>query len=203
MNIGIIGAGRVGGAIGRLLTARSHAVMFGVRNPQGDRVQALLSETGARAGTVAEAVAFGEVVVLAVPGHVAEDAVASAGGWTGKILIDATNRFFPAPPDSAGSQAEDVARRAVGARVVKAFNTMGARIYASPQFGDQAATMFICGDDADAKSIVGKLAESLGFEVIDAGPLNSAAHLEALARFWVHLAGSAVGRDIAFKLLRR
>src|SRR3970282_303005 len=107
MNIGIIGAGRVGGAIGRLLTARSHAVMFGVRNPQSDRVQALLSETGARAGAIAEAGAFGEVFVLAVPGNVAKDAIASAGNWTGKILIAATNRFFPAPPDSAGSQAED------------------------------------------------------------------------------------------------
>jgi len=115
-------------------------------------------------------------------------------------IIDSTNRFTAG---RAASGAEEIAGLAPGARVVKAFNTIGAELLAGPRFDMQSATMFICGGDAQAKSIVASLAQKLGFEVVDAGPLSSAGMLESLARLWVSLARGGLGRNIAFKLLRR
>ena len=92
----------------------------------------------------------------------------------------------------------------MGARVVKAFNTTGAGNMANPKFGTQAATMFICGDDESAKATVGKLAEELGFEAVDAGPLMAARYLEPLAMLWIHLAlKMGWGTNFAFKILKR
>jgi predicted dinucleotide-binding enzyme len=87
---------------------------------------------------------------------------------------------------------------------VKAFNTTGAENMAEPVYGEQRTTMFICGDDEMAKGAAAQLAEELGFEVVDAGGLSAARHLESLALLWIHLARVAgLGRDIAFRLLRR
>ncbi len=205
MNIGILGAGNVGGALGRLWAAQGHHVLFGVRTPQGDKVQRLVASIGpnAQAGTLPDAVAFGEVVLLAVGWPGPEEFLPEIGGWTGKILIDATNRIGSPLPGPGESAAEDVARLAPGARVVKAFNTVGAGLYARPHFDGEAASMLLCGDDGEAKLIVGDLAADLGFEPVDAGPLGAAGLLEALGALWVHLATHGYGRDIAFRLLRR
>ena len=200
MKIGIIGAGSVGGQLGKLWAAQGHRVMFGVRDPRKDTVRALVADEHIQVGSLADAVAFGELVVLAVPWPAAAEVIASAGDWSGKIVIDATNRFGP---NGDASAAEDVAKLAAGASVVKAFNTIGAEHLADPTFGDTRATMFICGDDAAAKSVVATLAGELGFETVDAGPLGNAALLESLARLWVYLARNVTGRDVAFKLLRR
>lgn len=205
MKIGIIGAGNVGSSLGRAWVARGHDICFGVRTPHDPPIQALLGELGerAQAGTVAEAAAFSDVVVLAVPWHAVEDAVRAAGDLNGKVLIDATNRFGPPGPDDAPSAAEALARLAPGANVVKAFNTIGAEHYQDPIFeGDAKATLFICGDDEPAKSVTNILATELRFDVVDAGPLSNAALLESLARLWVSLARGPLGRDIAFRLLR-
>jgi predicted dinucleotide-binding enzyme len=91
-----------------------------------------------------------------------------------------------------------------GAKVVKAFNTTGAGNMANPRFGGEAASMFICGDDAAAKKTVASLAEALGFEAVDAGSLSQARLLEPLAMLWISMAyGFGRGPNIAFKLLRR
>ena len=87
---------------------------------------------------------------------------------------------------------------------MKAFNTIGAENMLNPQFGSMIASMLICGDDPGAKSIVSKLAEEIGFEAIDAGPLSNARLLEPFALLWIYLAvKQGLGRNIAFKLLRR
>jgi hypothetical protein len=87
---------------------------------------------------------------------------------------------------------------------VKAFNTTGANNMADPDYAGTPLTMFICGDDAEAKSTVAELAEALGFEAVDAGPLERARLLEPMARLWIHLAmADGLGREIGFKLLRR
>jgi predicted dinucleotide-binding enzyme len=205
MKIGIIGAGNVGGTLGRLFAAHGHHIVFGVRDSNSARVLDLLGACGenTRAGNIAEAVAFGDVIILAIRWPAAADVIANAGDWTGKIVIDAMNRLGPPVPGSGPSSAEDVARLAPGARVVKAFNTTGANNYANPRFGDQTASMFICGDDAEAKAVVGQLVEQLEFELVDAGPLSNAALLEKLAELWVALARGGMGREIAFKLLKR
>jgi predicted dinucleotide-binding enzyme len=205
MKIGILGAGSVGGNLGRLWAARGHDIVFGVRDTNSQKVKALVASSGgeARAASVREAASFGDLVVLAVPWAAVPETLAQTDDLTGKILVDATNRIGQSGPAGAASGGEELARLAPGAKVVKAFNAIGAEHYANSQFGDQAASMFICGDDANAKSTVAQLAEQLGFEVIDAGPLASAAMLESLARLWVSLARGSLGREIAFKLVKR
>jgi hypothetical protein len=87
---------------------------------------------------------------------------------------------------------------------VKAFNTTGAHNMADPRFGGQSASMFVCGDDAGAKRTVAALAEALGFEPVDAGPLTQARLLEPVAMLWISMAlAHGHGPGIAFKLLRR
>lgn len=208
MRIGVIGIGMVGGTLGRRWATGGHEVIFGVREPSSEKVGRLLADSGqnARAGTVAEAASFGEVVALATPWGGTEDALRHAANLRGKVLLDCTN---PLKPDLSGlegdrSAAEQVAAWAPGAKVVKIFNTTGANNMDDPRFGDDRATMFYCGDDAEAKKVAARLAEELGFEAVDAGPLAEARSLEHLALLWIHLAYvQKLGRGIAFKLIRR
>ncbi|GAB4517694.1 MAG: NADPH-dependent F420 reductase [Anaerolineae bacterium] len=202
MNIGVIGAGHVGGMLGRLLAEHGHRVMFGMRDTSTlkGEAQEAVDEYGARTGTLQEAVDFGEVVVLAVPGNSVQDVVTGLHNWQGKILMDTNNRFGTQTPGH--SMAEDIARWAEGAHVVKAFNTLGANRFDQPTLGGQQISMFICGDDDGAKQVVSGLVIDLGFDLVDVGGLGQAALLEKLAELWVMLARSGFGRDIAFKLLR-
>lgn len=191
MKIGIIGAGNIGGALGRQWQARGHDIMYGVR---GDRT------APGRAGTVAEAAAHGDVVVLAVPWSAADDVVREAGDLAGKVLVDCTNLGG----DDTGSGAEKIARWARGAHVVKCFNQAGWESLEQPEYGDHRAVMFAAGDDAGAKQTVMQLGQEIGLDMVDAGPLTNAALLEALAALWIDLAfRRGLGRDFAFSLLRR
>ncbi len=198
MNIAIIGAGNVGGTLGRRWQESGHLVVCGARDP------------GSKPDTVsnAEAAKFGEIILLATPWPAAKSAVESLGDLSGKILIDAVN---PLKPDLSALEigtticaAEQVAHWARGAKVVKAFNTVGYNIMANPAFGAEKPVLFFCGDDKDAKSTVKPLIDQLGFEAVDAGPLSQARLLEPFALLWISLAYQAgLGREIAFKLLRR
>jgi predicted dinucleotide-binding enzyme len=183
MKIGIIGAGRIGGTFGRLWANKGYQVMFGVREASSPKVQTLLEASGAdaRAGSVAEAAAFGEVVLLAVHWPGVEEVIRQAGDLSGKILIDVTNRMGNG---SGRAAAEEIAGWARGARVVKAFNSLGSANLTQLQFGSLKADTFICGDDPAAKSVVNELARSIGFDVVDAGPLSNAVLVEALACSW-------------------
>ena len=210
MRIGIIGAGNVGAALGKGWTHRGHDVCFGVRDPNAEKVKtALAAAPGATVGTVAEAAAHGEVVVLTTPwGAPTQDAVRNCGDLRDKVVFDCTN---PLKAGLAGlelghttSAAEKVAEWAPGAHVVKVFNTTGSNNMENPDYGRQATTMFYAGDDAEAKKVAHSLASDLGFDPIDAGPLSNARLLEPLAMLWIYLAyPGGQGREIAFKLLRR
>lgn len=210
MKIAILGAGNVGGALGKGWAAKGHSIYFGVPEPQSEKMGALVKSIGndARAGTVHEAAENAEVVVLATPWSATRDAVLAAGKLAGKIVIDCCN---PLEPDLSGvaighttSAGEQVAQWATGAGVVKAFNTTGAGNMANTHYGDKEITMCVAGDDAAAKSVVMKLAQDLGFEAVDAGPLKVARLLEPFAALWVYLAvKQGLGPNIAFKLLRR
>lgn len=210
MNIAILGAGNVGGALGKGWAAKGHSIYYGVPDPQSEKVQALLKSIGknVRAGSVHDAAASAQIIVLATPWPVTHDAVLAAGKLNAKIIIDCTN---PLEPDLSGlaighntSAAEQIALLAVGAHVVKAFNTTGAGNMANTHYGNNEVTMCIAGDDTAAKSTVAKLAQDLGFEAIDAGPLKNARLLEPFAMLWIYLAiKQGLGANIAFKLLRR
>ncbi|HTS48309.1 MAG TPA: NADPH-dependent F420 reductase [Bryobacteraceae bacterium] len=209
MNIGIIGSGNVGGTLGTRWARNGHQVVFGSRNPQEADVKQLVAGAGktARAATLAEA-ATTDVLLFAVPWPAAKDALAGLGNLTDKILIDATNPLLPdlsalalGTTTSAGEQVAEWAR---GAKVVKAFNTVGNNIMANPSFHGEKPVLFYCGDDADAKKTVHQLAEELGFDAQDAGPLKQARVLEPFCLLWVSLAfQQGWGREFAFKVLRR
>jgi len=213
MKIGIIGAGNVGGTLGKRWSGLGHEVKFGVREPGEDKIKKLVSQCGgkASAGSVAKAAVFGEVVVLTTPWDAAKNAVESAGNLSGKILVDCTNPVPLGANLMAGlsighstSAGEEVAKWARGAKVVKAFNTTGAGNMANPVFGADKSVMFLAGDDAGAKKVVGQLSDALGFETIDAGPLSQARLLEPWAMLWITLAyAQGLGPDFAFKLLKR
>jgi predicted dinucleotide-binding enzyme len=213
MRIGIIGAGSVGGTLGQGWAKKGHEVLFGVRDQADPKIQKLLADAGqaASAGSVAEAGAFGEVLVLATPWEAAEGALRQAGDLDGKIVFDCTNPLKPGlagvEVPAAGSGGQQVAAWAPGARVVKIFNTTGFNNMADPSYpgqGGQGITMFYCGDDKDAKARAHQLAEDLGFDPVDAGPLANAGLLESLAMLWIWLAyPGGQGRDIALTLLRR
>ncbi len=210
MKIAIFGAGNVGSALGKGWAAKGHAIYYGVPEPQGEKMRAVLKETGgnARAGSVREAADASEVIVLAVPYPAVREAVAAAGEFDNKVVIDCTN---PLKPDLSGlvlgqdtSAGEQVREWTRGARVVKAFNTTGSGNMENTNYGGSGITMLLAGDDAGAKSTVAKLAEDLGFEPLDAGPLANARLLEPFAMLWIYLAvKQGLGPNIAFKLLRR
>ena len=209
MTIGMIGSGNVGGALGSRWAKLGHQVVFGSRSPTEEGLKQLVSRAGstARAADLQEAAQAGEVLVLATPWPATKEVLESLGGVPGKVLIDATNPLNASLGLEVGttaSGAELVAGWARGAKVVKAFNTVGFNVMQNAAFGSDRPVMFYCGDDAGAKAVVRPLVESLGFEAIDAGPLAQARVLEPFALLWISLAlAHGLGRDFAFKLLRR
>jgi len=210
MKLAIIGAGNVGGTLGKMWGAKGHEIAFGVRRPTDASVRALVTATGnrARALSIKDAVAGADVVVLATPWGAVEAALKEAGDLGGKVVVDATN---PLKSDLSGlaighstSAGEQVAGWAPRARVVKAFNTIGAAHMADPRFGAQRASMFLCGDDANAKATVAQLAGELEFDPVDCGPLTQARLLEPLAMLWISMAYAyGAGPNIGFALLRK
>ena len=213
MKLAIIGAGNVGGTLGTAWAQKAgHDICFGVRTPNAEKVQALIKSLGgkARAGTPAEAAAFGDMIVLTTPWPQAEAAIRSLGNVSGKIILDATNPLAVGP-DGLGleighniSAGEKVQGWAQGACVFKTLNTTGFGNMANPVFHGVKSVMFVAGDDAANKPKVVALVADLGFEVIDAGPLRNARLLEAHAMLWIELAlKRGQGRDWAFAVVRR
>ena len=160
----------------------------------------------ARADSTAEAAGAG-VLLIATPWPATREALLSLGDLGGKVVIDATNPLLDLDTLALGtttSAAEQVAAWAPGARVVKALNTVGYQVMDNPVFGDSRALLFYCGDDAGAREAVHRLAEEIGFDPLDAGPLRMARSLEPYALLWIHLAvKGGFGLEFAFRMLRR
>ncbi len=200
MKIAIIGAGNVGGALGRSWAKAGHTIIFGVRNPAGGKTKPPIAEIGSAATSVVvpDAVRSAEVIVLATPWEAVPDVINAMGDVRGKIIIDCTNPLFlnsegslSLSLGSSTSGAEEIARLATGARVAKAFNTYGFENFADssyPGYGELKPVMFYCSDDDEAKEIVEKLAKDLGFEPVETGGLGMARSLEPLALLWIRLA---------------
>ncbi len=213
MKLAIIGAGSVGGTLGAAWARKGgHEISFGVTNPRSDKTQGVLRQIGgkARAGTAAEAAAFGDVIVLATPWPATEAAIRSMGDLKGRIVLDATNPLAMGP-DGLGleighgiSGAEKVQGWAAGASVFKTLNTTGFANMAEPVFNGVKSVTFVAGDDEARKPNVLALVGELGFETVDAGALRVARLLEPHAMLWIHLAlNRGFGRDWAFALVRR
>ena len=177
MKIGVIGAGRIGGGIARQLAGAGHEMLVAGREPE--RLAPLAEEIGARAGTPAEAAAFGEVVVLSVPSRAFDDVLADAGPLDGKIVIDTTNSFAG---DVAGTQASRNAAKLQGARYTKSFNTLTAAFQDETAGRVPRVVQWLCGDDAGAKRVVAGLIEDAGFLPVDVGGTADAAVMESPRR---------------------
>lgn len=186
MRIGVIGAGRIGSNVARLWANAGHEVLLSFSRDPAE-LEARAAEIGARAGTPADAAAFGGVVLLSVPWALVDDVLAQAGSLDGKIVVDTTNQFGPGGLETlpAGRTAAQVnAARMPGARYTKAFNTLtaGFQAEAARRTGADRVAIFLVGDDADAKAVVAGLIDDAGFVPIDAGGTADAAIMEAPRR---------------------
>jgi predicted dinucleotide-binding enzyme len=197
MRIAIIGAGNVGGGLGAAFAAVGHEVVFGVRDPGSRKTEAALGGVpGARATSPADAVDGADVIAFALRWDAVPATIASLPSLAGRIVIDAMNRL---DGDPARSTTQDLAHFLPGARLVKAFNTIGFENLATARTRRQPAAMFVAGDDPDAKRIAMDLAAQLGFVPEDAGGLANAKSLEHMVRVWLALA-QAHGRGIGFAI---
>ena len=196
MKIAIIGAGRVGGALGTALRPKGHDIVYGVRAPERSQEH--------KATSVAEAISGAEIVIMATPWSAAESLVCEhAWSLANKILIDATN---PLNPNGSGlavgfdtSGAEMLQSQAPEARVFKAFNSAGADVLANPHFAEGRAAMFVAGPDGADKKKVMELVTESGFDPVDAGSLKSARLLEPFAMLCFQTAQAR--KDPTFALL--
>jgi predicted dinucleotide-binding enzyme len=176
-SVGIIGAGKLGQAMGRTARRAGRSViMANSRGPES--LAAVVSEIDASAGTVREAAAAG-IVVIAVPWSRVPDAVQELE-WNGQIVIDATNDFDGTDLNGRTSS-EIVADLVPGARVVKAANTLGAGVLASdPQEAGGRRVIFLSGDDVDARSQVAELFQDAGFSTIELGDLATSGAMQQI-----------------------
>jgi predicted dinucleotide-binding enzyme len=213
MKIGILGTGDVGKALGRGFLATGHEVLLGAREAGNAKALAWAQAQGpnARAGTFAEAADFGDIVVLATLGTAVVEATRLAGPerFKGKVVVDTTNPLdtsqgFPPTLAVSGSDSggEQVQRALPEARVVKAWNSVGNALMFRPELPGGPPTMFLCGNDADAKAQVSSILEAWGWGPMDVGDIRSSRYLEALCLVWVLTAVRGQHWVQAFKMLR-
>lgn len=201
MKVSVIGTGNMGRAFAARLVQAGHSV--GVVGREAAKAAAVASATGAVA-VAGAAATEAEVIVLAVPyGNAVEALKALGNGIEGRVVIDISN---PLTPDYMGltighttSAAEEIAKALPGIALVKGFNTVFAEVLASGRKteGGRDVPAFLASDDAEAKAVASRLAQSIGFAAVDAGGLKNARYLEALAGFNIYLGyGAGLGTAV-------
>ena len=196
MRIGILGSGLMGGKLGTLFARTGRDVVFSYsRNRSKLETLAREAGRGAQAGTPAEAAANADVLLLAVHWNRVDDVLAKAGDVTGKVLITCS---LPMNDDDSAlvvghtsSGAEEVAKKARGARVVSAFGTVPSEVlfavYEARKRKRRPGLVY-CGDDAKTKKTVARLIRDLGFDAVDIGTLEMARHAEPFTLLMAKLA---------------
>lgn len=206
---GVLGSGDVGKTLARALKERGHEVQIASRS--ADKLADFSRSSGIPEVTFERAAADAEIVVLAVQGAAAEELVGKiAPSLAGKIVIDTTNPisgppingFLPYFTTSEASLMERLERLAPGARLVKAFNSVGSAFMAAPKLQGGRPTMFIAGNDPSAKAAVAALLETFGWEAEDVGGSPSARAVEALCQLWCAPGFLRGDWAHAFKLIR-
>jgi len=194
MKVGILGAGAVAKALAGGFLKHGHDVTLGTRTP-AKVAEWAAQNANAKVASFADAARFGELVVLAVKGTAAADALRAAGAanLAGKPVIDATNPIADAPPANGvlkyfttldESLMERLQREFADARLVKAFNSVGNASMVNPQFPGGKPTMFICGNDEAAKKTVVGILDQFGWETADMGKVEAARAIEPLCMLW-------------------
>jgi NADPH-dependent F420 reductase len=208
MKLGVIGSGNIGKSIGTWASKLGYDVIFSARDINHAKKAATEAGNNAQAGSVRDA-ASADIILFAVPYNsvmeVLDEIRTSIGG---KVLIDATN---PLSPDYSSlslgfdtSAAEEIQKTIPEAKVVKAFNSIFASIFASrtTELGGKKIACFYASDDDKARSQVAELITKMGFDAIDSGPLRNARLLEPLALLNINLGyGMGHGTNIGFAFL--
>jgi predicted dinucleotide-binding enzyme len=225
MNIAVLGTGMVGQALAGRLHDLGHSVVVGTRDPQATLARTepdgmgnppFAAWRGAHPGvglaTFAEAAGGADLVVLAGNGGAALDMLGQAGAdnLAGKPLLDISNPLdFSAgfPPSlfvkDTDSLGEQIQRAFPEAKVVKSLNTLNASLMVEPKSLGESSTVFVAGDDADAKATVVGLLESMGHDdVIDLGGIDGARGAEMLLPIWLRLMGTLGTATFNFKIVR-
>ena len=213
MKVGIIGSGVVAQTLGGGFLKHGHEVALGTRDPAKLKDWAA-KHKGAAVKSMGDAASFGDVVVVAVAGDAALEALkqAGAGALAGKPVIDACNPIGGGPPVNGvlsfftpqnESLMEQLQKAFPNARFVKAFNSVGNGQMINPQFAGGKPTMFICGNDANAKKTVAQILDQFGWETEDMGAVEAARAIEPLCKLWcIPGVGKGDWSAHAFKLLR-
>ena len=211
MKIGVIGSGDVGKVLASGFLRYGYEVMIGTREPTKLAAWAKANPQG-RVGSFAETAKFGEVMVLAVKGAAATEALAGAGAdaLAGKVVIDATNPIGGAPQNGVlkfftnldESLMERLQKQLPKAKFVKAFNSVGNARMVNPDFGGVRPTMFICGNDAAAKGTVTQILDQFGWDTEDMGGAEAARAIEPLCMLWCIPGFTRNQWTHAFKMLK-
>jgi predicted dinucleotide-binding enzyme len=213
MKIGVLGSGVVAQVLASGFLKHGHEVAIGSRTP--DKLADWKAENqGGTIGTFADAATFGDLLVLAVKGTTAAEALRLAGAknLAGKTIIDATNPIADAPPvngvlpfftDHRESLMERLQKEFGDAHFVKAFNSVGNNSMVDPQFPGGKPTMFICGESEDAKRSVSEILDEFGWETADMGGVEAARAIEPLCMLWCIPGFLRNEWTHAFKLLKR
>lgn len=208
MKVLVIGAGNMGSGFVKRLAAAGHQVAVTARDLA--KAQAVAQQFGAQVVPVNDAAKDRDIVVVATPYAEAISALRSVGDIAGKAVVDITN---PLTPDYMGltighgtSAGEQIAQAVPEAEIVKGFNTVFAQVLAEgADFGcGQKVTVFLASDSDRAKQTVRALAESMGFQSMDAGGLKNARYLEPLAGLNIYFGyGAGLGTSIAPAWIRK
>ncbi len=211
--IGIIGSGMVAQTLGAGFLKHGYQVMLGTRDIS--KLAEWQNGAGANAlvGSFADAAKFGDIIVLAVKGTVAKDALDLMGheNLNHKTILDATNPIADAPPTNGvlkfftsldKSLMEELQETVPGANFVKAFNSVGSASMVNPSF-ESKPTMFICGNNENAKKEVSTIIDTFGWEAADFGMVESARAIEPLCMLWCIIGFTNNQWTHAFKLLKK
>jgi predicted dinucleotide-binding enzyme len=212
MKIGILGTGNVSQTLALGFVKHGHSVAVGSRDPGKLAEWKAKDAPSVALGSFASVAAEAELVVLAVKGTAAANAVelAGAAALAGKVVIDATNPIAEAPPVGGilqfftgpnDSLMERLQQQVPAARFVKAFSSVGAGLMVNPSLPSRP-TMFICGDDAAAKDVVRGLLDAFGWDTEDVGGAVGARAIEPLCQLWCAPGFQRGEWTHAFKLLR-
>jgi predicted dinucleotide-binding enzyme len=202
LTIAVLGAGNIGGTLGRKWAGAGHRVAFGVNDPNGKHAQALRSDLGDKVtiGSVAQALGSNpDVVVMALPGAAMDAAIAQyADQLDGRIILDTANRMGGGPMNSFATFQQRTPR----ARLFRAFNTLGWENLADPEFEGGPADLFYCGSDGDDRTVVEQLITDIGLRPMYLGGVEQVGLVDTVGRLWLALAlGQGKGRRLAFKVL--